>query len=464
MAIVIDIGTGGSEPKVSRLEGALDRLQEAIDRVADSFAAMSSKASQAAGSAQRAASAASRVKAPPITDPDAAVGSASLRARVMAGDPAAVRAFNQARAMQNARRRAQNAVDPQPESLEDMIQKALLRTRFGKGFGGAMRGMPLGVDIAKILKAGGGSQLGRLFGPFGGGGAGGAAVGGASATLPLTVGLALAAVTVATFVAAVSAAEKNLGRLADASAMGGPKGAAVAARTGLSGRGFQGNISSGAGMQYAVGLGINYLSDPRFGDLDFNKKLATGLKAVLTESNEDLARRMAVAFGIEQALSLRASQFRGGVKNAFVDPGASQTRGYADFAVGRLRAGTVVERAVNAVAAPVLARVGEFLNTVALAGEKVPWEQASDAFDKITRGMYLAAMGPFGAFIEGLSKIAGGDKEKSHDKAMNEHARALDDHRKVIGGPRAGSAVPEGLKQNALREAMQSDRVKFGGL
>ena len=187
-----------------------------------------------------------------------------------AGNPFAARVVNSAAAQQRSVQRAQAFLNPQPQSNAQILQQAIMRSRFTQ-VGGKMIGHPLGVDMGKLLASGQGGALSALMG--GGGAAGGAAAAGAGVLGPLAVGLGVAAAAALAFAGAAKGAYDAILPFRDIQT--GTQGSAAQARV-LQGLG----IDPRAVVDRALGSDLGRAELVRFGGSAVGRELGGNLNSI----------------------------------------------------------------------------------------------------------------------------------------------------------------------------------------
>lgn len=189
-----------------KMRDAFLEAKAAADAMTSSMAGLTGAMRQVRGSLGHhvSPSGAGGSKAPPRLSPQAIVNQMGIQQALQHYGPMAQqghlfasRVVNSAVSSQKAIQRAQGALNPQPQDPMAMILQAFMRTRFAN-VGGKMLGMPLGVDISKLLRAGQGSALSGLMGGVGGAGGAGMAGMAAVAAPALAVTAAFTALVSAT--------------------------------------------------------------------------------------------------------------------------------------------------------------------------------------------------------------------------------------------------------------------------
>ena len=276
--------------RVERAVLMVDRRLKALSATTGSLAANANSAASAYGRMASAVQTANRasqralpgrslpasVKAPPVQRyfQNPAGMLAQLQPAVMAGDPQAAAMANRIRAQMRSVSRAQQGYAPNDPA--SMVAQVIARTRFAQ-IGGKSIGMPLGVDIARLLGAGQGSALAGIMG-----GAGGAGAAGMAALGPLAIAAAAAAAGIGAFTLALKSAVDSISSINKSWLTGGGsfatagKAAMIGSVLGLgpdAGGRLQSAISGGgvAGAQ-AMMLGANPVQTP-FGPRMGNENL-----------------------------------------------------------------------------------------------------------------------------------------------------------------------------------------------
>lgn len=457
MAIIIDV-----KVKAGQSARQIDKLRESLDKLAQTYrvagAAQHSFGTLSAVQAQKIRAATPKVTPPPRmpAGPLRGLGGAqaALQSAIASGNPTAIfDAQYRLRQAQNRAQRAQNAMAP-PDPNKDFMQ-ALMRTRFGTGMLGGLKGMPLGRDIMKL--GGMGSQAVQAL--MGGGGlAKMAPMLGTLLTNPITI----AAITVAASAAASAALGVNALRiqgkyLSGYAVAGGTNGALrnanlIAGATGMgsgadAARRLQSGIGSGGiGMAYAAQAGINPIGGP-FGDMNYAEKLRRYNQFVMKSRSFDEARRRAEAAGTpELAQNYFLSDESKGRLNR-LGAGAMNPARMRETAEFRLRLAEVndqldqLQMKLGANGIPLV------MNALKAIGPSLDRTVAVlNAANEVNEAIMSAIRWMAAKLGLDMTESDQQSREK-HRKAMEEHTRAMKDHREVIGGgARAQNAIPKGIR------------------
>lgn len=258
-----------------------------------------------------------------FSDPNAIISAYGPAAT--AGDPYAAQVVNKAKSQLNAQQRAAKAF--QGTTPYGNLNQAMQRTRFARGLGGKMMGMPLGRDITSV-----GSSLGQygLDMLFGSGSAGGAEVGAVAAP-------ALAAAAALTLlVGSAKSLDNRLKDIASGQAYGGGSqadagivnrledrypGVKAAAKRDLTG--------DPTAAAEAAKAGLSPVTGP-YGDRDYNKRAERIMRYISEADTYGEARRRAEAIGLPpeaaNAQKLTSAQKKGLFEPSVTDSSQSTSR------------------------------------------------------------------------------------------------------------------------------------------
>lgn len=477
MPIVIDakIKSAGALQALTKLKSAVDAINASVSQLNASLGATAA----AAGSAAQSMRAMSRQSRPPSgsssrgrsPNPFAGnpYGGMAYYAQAAAnGNPVAARLFGryagQFSSMQRNQARAQQFLSrggtPAAATLLDIVN----RTRFAQ-IGGKMVGMPLGIDIARLLGGAGGSgALGSLLG----GGAGGAGV--AALSAPLSA----AAAALAAFTAAAVAAQAALGAFSRAMVRGGgtPGQARAVTRIGdalgvdLSGVGN--GLMGGYGPIAAAMAGVNPFGGP-FGDNDYNKKGLAVFDMIRRQRNLSQARRVAEMAGSPDLAGafLMSPEIAKMLRSSQAGQGSMANMRTAADMNGAL---AIIKDSFSdlfiAIGAPVLKEAAKAFAAISEALQKMPKGQ----IESMTRGIFSTLFlvmkwvqtwsRALASIFEGITALI----QKIHDlipakvrsaigwdddnrRAIKENTQATIENTRAVegitgGGPRAAGAIP----------------------
>jgi hypothetical protein len=474
MAIVIDVKlhSGQSRAQLSKLSDSLRDLAAQYRNTSQAqaqFAATSSLAHGNVSRAQRAAGVLPGRRMPaPIAGPYGSLAKAQtgLQAAMASGNPAAMFDAQYAMFRANQRiQRAQKAMAP-PDPNKDFFD-AMMRTRFVQGAFGKMKAMPLGRDLMQF----GGAMFGGIPGLGAAGGAGGGASGilaalGPLMSNPVTIAAvavaAVAAASVAAGVISAKAISSQMSGYARAGIPGLSRANIIAGMNGLgsgadAARAFQNAIGQGGiGAAYAAQAGINPLGGP-FGDMDYAKKFNKYADFVARSKTFEEARRRAEAVGMPDLannywLSEKSKDELQRKRERPLDPKAMRdTQEFNKEWNTFLEELEEFKRQIGKGFLPVMT------NFLDIGGRVV------GVFNDlgITAQLTLGGLTAFVELIRQIRKMLGlsnGDEseakkaeevQKKHTKALDDHARAMNQHREVIGGgSKAQGAVPKSIRGN----------------
>lgn len=443
-----------------------------VDRLANSYAKLATNASAAADQVNRVSGqtvpAASRggsggrsgggraisqraPKAPPIVDPAQAMSYYGEQIRSGNASAANVAGYNRAV-------RASRAKDPQHQ-----LTNAVMRSRFFQ-VGNKLVGQPLGIDIKALMQSGqggalsqilnGGIPLGGLGGAAGGAGAaGGGGIGALGAAAGALAAPLAAAAVAAGMVAAAFSEAAGLMKSANLRAQIGGSGREFSAATrvgayfgnqGLAGQ-VASNIQSGYGAGYAASIGVNPNGGP-FGDMNSSKKFNAIARDIGNSKTYDEARRKAAMVGAPELANLQ--QLKGSTRDALLGGGFGNSEESYKSALELNAQMAILGQSFDTLRVQFLLPTIQGLNAAA---------SAFNQLDKFTHGFALTVAQAFGSsglgnLINAWNKITGGGSSKNvesaterNTRAVNENTRALKDREIVGGGPRAASAIPQGI-------------------
>lgn len=452
MPIVIDLklDDGSVSPAFQRVERIFEKLDKLETRIlnatqaladatkdaAAGFGSVANQANRAAGAANRAASATQKIKAPPrfqVTgDPQDVIN--RYGAAAMAGDAGAQKWVLAAQTAMNRQKRVGNIVNP-----PDPMMQAVMRSRFVQQ-GNKMVGMPLGVDIMKLMATGNGAGLGAILN---GGLAGG---GGGIAALAGPVAIAGAAVTA--FSMAVKKGVEVIKAATAANIMLGGSGrqshaaARAAGFAGVNVGSITGNIGQG-GLAGAIGAGMG-VSPVRgfFGDTNDAAAFLRIVNAIGKMSYAD-ARRYAIGLGDPNLA--KYALLNEGTRNRLA---SSQTGGISG---SDMRASAEMDANLSLLGDS----IGRFARTAASPFLKF----ASVQLDQLSRTVSLFSLAlsvgfaPVKSALDWLAdwynRITG---NKSGRSPMDKNTKAIEDLTQTIkdgtygGGDRAANARPRGMR------------------
>lgn len=459
MKIIVKAESGGLEKAMTKLEGQSRAAAAMTASMREDFLTMaraSATISQNMKAATRGtvggvgggrAIVRATMKAPPRLSPAAIVNQMGIQGAIsqyggaaMAGNPFAARVVNAAQNQQRSIARAQNFLNPQQQDPMQMIMQAIMRTRFMQQ-GSKMVGMPLGIDIAKLLGSGQGAALKGIMGGASLGG--GAAAGGAAASL---AAIALPAAAVAgAFVALVAAtkltmqamdqARQNLNRSG-----GNASQAGVLRGVGLDARGLVDSaMGSGLGRMELARAGGSLIPRELGGNLDSTQAAMKLIEAVRRAPSDQAARVLAERLGNPDLLDARRySQDQINRLNrmnpAGIEAGAE---GIARFNLEL----EMLKANLTGVGSPLM-ELTKFATSIIKLGNL-----ASEAFNKMPDWVKKAISGAPGGGIPALvNELMGNDPQNRTAKATERMARTLDAiYREGIsgGGTRTARAIPD---------------------
>lgn len=332
MKIVVKAETGGLEKAMKNLESQSRGAASYTASMREDFLTMA-RASQTiaqnmksfgktlrTGGSGGGGGSAGVMKAPPKLSAQAIVNQMGIQGAMHHYGPAAMqgnlfasRVVNSAVSSQKAIQRAQGALNPQPQDPMAMILQTFMRTRFAS-VGGKMLGMPLGVDIMKMIRAGQGSALSGMMGGIGGAGGAGMGAGGAAMGLLLNPVTLLAAGFAGLVTATKLTADAFQGLREAALSSGGNAGqSGVLSSIGLNPRGIvDAAMSTGLGRLEMNKAGNSLLPRELGGNLDSNAAAMKLIEAIRNAPDDRAARMMAERMGspeLVQARQWSKSQF-----------------------------------------------------------------------------------------------------------------------------------------------------------
>lgn len=475
--------------QVERAILVVDRRLKSLGATTGSLAANANSAASAYGRMATAVTAVNRatralpgpgkslpasVKAPPIqrhfANPAGML--AQLQPAVMAGDPQAAAMANRIRAQQRAVARAQQGYAPNDPA--SMVAQVIARTRFAN-IGGKSIGMPLGVDIARLMGAGQGSALAGIMG--GAGGAGGAAVGGMAALGPLALAATAAVAGLGAFSVALKSAVDTISSVNKSWLTGGGsfatagRAAMIGSVLGLgpdAGGRLQASISGGgAAGAAAMMMGANPVQTPfgpRLGNQNLNK-----IAEAISRMSPMKANAMANAVGMPELanLTLMSKSTRERVLGG-MNMSSESMRGVVDLFAN---INFVVEKVkrISAVAlGPTLERLASFFDTVG---------KLTDTISRINPKAITIFFGAMDFFLQGIERVLnminsileffGGAGKKAADerRSRDRHTEAMNRHSDKMegGGERARRGLQGGIHAGLNPDYMNNIRnMQFG--
>lgn len=466
MKIVVKAESGGLEKAMSRMETQARATASMTASMREDFLTMarasatinanmrSAVRGRIGGGGAGQAIIRSGPKAPPRLSPAAIVQQMGVQGalaqyggRAMAGDPFGARVVNAAQNQQRSIARAQNFLNPQQQDPMQMIMQAIMRTRF-MNQGGKMVGMPLGVDMAKLLGSGQGAALKAIMGGGVGGGAGigaGAGAGAAAGGAALAAIAVPAAVLVGSFVALAAATKLTMDAMDKArqdlnQSGGNASQAGVLRGLGLDARGLVDSaMGSDLGRMELARAGGSLIPRTLGGNLDSTEVGLKLIEAIRRAPDDKSARMLAERLGNPGLLDARRfSQDQvnrlGRMNPAGIEDGA---KSMAQFTLEL----EMLKMNLTTAGSPMMELV-KFTTSLIKLGNL-----ASDAFNNLPPWVKAAMGASVGGGIPGLiNRLTADDPAKETAKNTRNMARTLDAIYKdglSGGGARTRRAIPD---------------------